>query len=146
MTPEYPMTALHFGVTWGDSKNTMSFSEVSGLVTETDLVEYRGGTDKTLTMRKLPGLRKYGNVTLKRGIMPKDTAFFLWWNTVQAGVVERKTITISLLNHEAKPVMTWEIQQAWPVKVEGPSLNAKGNEVAIETIEFAHEGMKVGTG
>jgi phage tail-like protein len=141
--PQYPMTALHFRVSWGDANNTVSFSEVSGLTLESEPIEYRGGDDITLTVRKLPGLRKYGNVTLKRGIMPAENGFFEWWNTIQSGIVQRRTVTVSLLNETHKPVMTWEIQQAWPVKAEGPSMNAKGNEVAIETIEFAHEGMKV---
>jgi phage tail-like protein len=119
---------------------------VSGLTLESEPIEYRGGDDITLTVRKLPGLRKYGNVTLKRWIMPSDNGFFDWWNTIQSGVAERRTVVVMLLNEAHKPVMTWEIQQAWPVKVEGPSLNAKGNEVAIETVEFAHEGMLVKNG
>jgi phage tail-like protein len=142
-TPVYPLTALHFRVSWGDANNTVSFSEASGLTLESEPIEYRTGDDVTLTVRKLPGLRKYGNVTLKRGIMAAENGFFTWWNTIQSGKVERRTVTISLLNEDHKPVMTWEIQQAWPTKVEGPSLNAKGNEVAVETLEFAHEGMKV---
>jgi phage tail-like protein len=143
--PHYPMTALHFRVTWGDSKNTMSFSEVSGLTLESEPIEYRDGDDITLTVRKIPGLRKYGNVTLKRGIVAAQNGFWEWWNTIQSGTVTRRPVTVSLLNEAHAPVMTWEIQQAWPVKVEGPSFNAKGNEVAIETLEFAHEGMKVTT-
>ncbi|MGZ4351978.1 MAG: phage tail protein [Gaiellaceae bacterium] len=142
-TATYPMTALHFKVSWGDSNNTMSFSEVSGLTLESEPIEYRSGDDISLTVRKLPGLRKYGNVTMKRGIMPAENGFWNWWNTIQSGKVERRTVTISLLNEEHKETVTWEIQHAWPVKVEGPSLNAKGNEIAIETVEFAHEGMKV---
>jgi phage tail-like protein len=144
-TPVYPLTALHFQVSWGDSNNTVAFSEVSGLTLESEPIEYRAGDDITLTVRKIPGLKKYGNVTLKRGILSSENGFWAWWNTIRSGKVERRTVTISLLNEEHKPVMTWEIQQAWPVKVEGPSLNAKGNEIAIETLEFAHEGMKIST-
>jgi phage tail-like protein len=144
-TPAYPMTALHFSVGWGDSNNTVSFSEVSGLTLESEPIEHRSGDDISLTVRKIPGLRKYGNVTLKRGIMAAENGFWEWWNTIKSGKVERRTVTISLLNEEHKPVISWEIQFAWPVKVEGPSLNAKGNEIAIETLEFAHEGMKITT-
>jgi phage tail-like protein len=140
---QYPLTALHFLVSWGDSNTTVAFSEVSGLTLESEPIEYRGGDDITLTVRKIPGLKKYGNVTLKRGVMTSENGFWEWWNTIQSGTVERRTVTISLLNEKHEPVMTWEIQQAWPVKVEGPSLNAKGNEIAVETLEFAHEGMKV---
>jgi phage tail-like protein len=139
----YPIPALHFLVSWGDSNNTVSFSEVSGLTLESEPIEYRDGADIALTVRKLPGLKKFGNVTLKRGIMTAQNGFWDWWNTIQSGTAERRTVTISLLNEEHKPVMTWEIQRAWPVKVEGPSLNATGNEIAVETLEFAHEGMKI---
>jgi phage tail-like protein len=142
-TKTHPFTALHFMVKWGDSGNTVSFSEVSGLTLESEPIEYRGGDDISLTVRKLPGLRKYGNVTLKRGIVPAENGFWDWWNTIQSGTVERRPVTISLLNEEHKPVVNWEIQDAWPVKVEGPGLNATGNEIAIETLEFAHEGMKI---
>ncbi len=141
--PIYPLPALHFQVSWGDSNNTVNFSEVSGLTLESEPIEYRGGADITLTVSKIPGLRKYGNVTLKRGIVAKENGFWEWWNTIQSGTVQRRTVTISLLNEEHKPVMSWEIQQAWPVKVEGPSLNATGNEIAVETLEFAHEGLTV---
>lgn len=139
----YPLPALHFQVSWGDSNNTVNFSEVSGLTLESEPIEYRGGADITMTVQKIPGLKKYGNVTLKRGVVTKENGFWEWWNTIQSGTVQRRTVTVSLLNEEHKPVMNWEIQRAWPVKVEGPSLNATGNEVAVETLEFAHEGMSV---
>lgn len=141
----YPMTSLHFEVKWGDSQNTSSFSEVSGLTMEAEAIEYRGGADLALTVRKLPGLKKFGNVTLKRGVVPAEAGagLFDWYNTIQAGTVQRRAVTVSLLNEEHKPVMTWKIREAWPVKVEGPGLNATGNEIAIETIEFANEGVEV---
>lgn len=141
----YPLTGLHFEVKWGDSQNTSSFSEVSGLTMEADAIEYRGGADVALTVRKIPGLRKFGNVTLKRGILPAETGtgLFDWYNSIQAGTVSRRPVTVSLLNEERQPVMTWNIRDAWPVKVEGPALNATGNEIAIESVEFANEGVDV---
>jgi phage tail-like protein len=141
----YPMTALHFEVRWGDAQNTASFAEVSGLDMQAEPIEYRGGADTSLTVRKIPGLKKYGNVTLKRGIMPTEAGdgLFAWYATIQAGTVERRTVTISLLDEAREPVMTWTMQDAWPSKVEGPSLNATGNEIAIESIELVHEGVRV---
>jgi phage tail-like protein len=139
--PQYPLTALHFHVEW--EGEGASFSEVSGLTLESEPIEYRGGDDKTLTVRKIPGLRKYGNVTLKRGILPAQNSFWEWWESIVKGQVSRRSVTVTLLNETGGHVMTWKIQQAWPVKVEGPSLNAKGNEIAIETMEFAHEGVVV---
>ena len=141
----YPMTSLHFEVSWGDSQNTSNFSEVSGLTMEADAIEYRDGNDPALTARKIPGLRKYGNITLKRGIAPADAGngLFDWYGTIQAGTVQRRTVTISLLNETREPAMTWKIKEAWPVKVEGPGLNATGNEIAIESVEFVCEGVEV---
>lgn len=141
----YPMTSLHFQVSWGDAKNTSSFSEVSGLTMEAEVVEYRDGTDRSLTTRKTPGLKKYGNVSLKRGIMPAESGngLYEWYATIKAGTVARRPVTISLLNEQHEPVMTWKIKDAWPVKVEGPGLNATGNEIAIETLEFVHEGLDI---
>ena len=144
-TIPYPLTTLHFEVSWGDSQNTSNFSEVSGLTMEAEVVEYRGGADKMLTTRKQPGLKKFSNVTLKRGIVPAEsgTGLFDWYRSITAGAVARRDVTVSLLNEERTPVMTWKIQSAWPVKIEGPGLKATGTEVAIESIEFACEGISI---
>jgi phage tail-like protein len=91
----------------------------------------------------MPGLRKYSNITLKRGVIKSDNDFFKWLSTVAMNTVERRDLTISLLDEAHKPVMTWKVHHAFPVKVEGPQLKAAGNEVAIETIELAHEGLVV---
>lgn len=99
----YPLPALHFSVSWGDANNTVNLSEVSGFTLESEPIEYRGGSDITLTVGKIPGLKKYGNVTLKRDIVPQENGFWIWWNTIQPGVVERRTVTISLLDEEHKP-------------------------------------------
>jgi len=141
----YPMTTLHFEVSWGDSQNTSSFSEVSGLTMEAEVVEYRGGADKQLSTRKQPGLKKFSNVTAKRGIAPAEagTGLFDWYNSIVAGNVARRDVTVSLLNEERKPVMTWKIKEAWPVKLEGPGLKSTGTDVAIESVEFACEGIEI---
>ena len=91
----------------------------------------------------MPGLRKYNNITLKRGVIKADSYFFKWLSTVKLNTIERRDITISLLNESHDPVMVWKVLNAFPVKVEGPQLKAAGNEVAIESIEVAHEGLEV---
>jgi phage tail-like protein len=91
----------------------------------------------------MPGLRKFSNVTLKRGIVKSDNDFFKWLATIKLNTVERRDLTISLLNESHEPVMVWKIHNAFPVKVEGPQLKASGNEVAIESIELAHEGLEL---
>jgi phage tail-like protein len=135
----YPRPAFHFQVTFGSEK--VEFSEVSGLTQELQLIEYRQGASPDYSTIKMPGLHKYNNITLKKGVMDNDNKFFDWLNKVKLNTIERKDIVISLLNEEHKPVMTWSAVRAFPVKVEGPSLKANGNEVAIESIELAHEGL-----
>lgn len=141
--PDYPMPAFHFTVEWGGTK--VGFSEASGLTMETEVIEYRDGANPEYGPLKMPGIPSYGNITLKRGVMPSDNEFFEWLNTTALNTVERRDLTISLLNEDHEPVMTWRVQNAFPVKVEGPELNATGNDVAIETLEIAHEGLTIET-
>jgi phage tail-like protein len=136
---DYPIPVFHFKVEWG-GKN-VGFSEASGLTQELQLIEYRDGNSPDYSTIKMPGLHKYNNVTLKRGIIKGDNEFFKWLSTVKLNTIERRDLTISLLNEEHNAVMVWKARAAFPVKVEGPGLKASGNEVAIESIEIAHEGL-----
>ena len=138
MPQQYPLPVFHFNVEWGGAR--IGFSEVTGLTQENQAIEYRDGSFKEYSSIKMPGLRKFSNITLKRGVVKSDNDFFKWLATVKLNQVERRDLTISLLN---EPVMVWKVQRAFPVKVEGPQLKASGNEVAIETIELAHEGLEV---
>ncbi|HQY07456.1 MAG: phage tail protein [Leptothrix sp. (in: Bacteria)] len=141
MPQQYPLPVFHFNVEWGGAR--IGFSEVTGLTQENQAIEYRDGSFKEYSSIKMPGLRKFSNITLKRGVVKSDNDFFKWLATVKLNQVERRDLTISLLNEEHEPVMVWKVQRAFPVKVEGPQLKASGNEVAIETIELAHEGLEV---
>ncbi len=126
-----------------DGVTKAGFSECSGITMETDPIEYRNGSED-ITVRKLPGLRKYGNITLKRGFT-KDGNLFKWRKTVLDGKTERHTGSITLLNEERKPSVRWNFREAWPRKLDGPSFNAKNNEVAIETLEIVVEDVTVET-
>jgi phage tail-like protein len=138
---QYPLPVFHFRVEWGGTR--IGFSEVSGLTQEVQAIEYRDGSFPEYSSIKMPGLRKYSNITLKRGVIKSDNDFFKWLSTVTMNTVERRDLTISLLDEAHNPVMTWKVLHAFPVKVEGPQLKAAGNEVAIESIELAHEGLTV---
>jgi len=138
---DYPIPKFHFQVEWGGTK--LGFSEVSGLNVETDVIEYRDGVMPEYSKLKMPGMQKFGNITLKRGVFSKDNEFYDWWNTVKLNTIERRDVIISLLNEEHAPVLTWKIKNAWPVKVQSTDLKADGNEVVIETLELAHEGLKL---
>jgi phage tail-like protein len=127
-----------------DGITKAAFSEVSGLVTETEVVEYREGGDLPNTVRKLPGLTKYSNIVLKRGITA-DTSLWTWRKTVIAGTVQRANGSVILLDASRNPVLRWNFRNAWPCKWEGPTLTAKSSDVAIETLELAHEGFDLAT-
>ena len=138
----YPLPSFHFEVRWSnEDKDSVPFSEVSGLSVENQVIEYREGNSKVYSAIKMPGLKKYGNVTLKRGAMAKDNSLFDWWNKAQLNKIERKNVVINLLDELHEPVITWTLQNAFPVKVDNANYNSTSNEVLIETIELAHEGL-----
>jgi len=116
------------------------FSEVSGLTTDTNIVEYREGHEQQGTTRKLPGLMKYNNVVLKRG-WTKDRSLWDWRKKVIDGKTQRASGAIVLLDEARNEALRWNFREGWPSKWEGPALNAKTSEVAIETLEIAHEGL-----
>ncbi len=115
------------------------FSEVTGFDASIDVMEYREG-DMVQTPMKIPGLKKYGNITLKKGLAD-SIALYEWLDKGVTGEVERKTITVTLLDATENAVASWRVINAWPVKYTGPDFNATSSEVAVETLEVAHEGM-----
>lgn len=141
MATNYPLVKFHFQVEWGGTK--IGFTEVSGLDVETEVVEYRHGASPEYSKVKMPGMQKFSNLTLKRGTFATDNEYYNWWNTVKLNTIERRDITISLLNEEHSPVITWKVKNAWPAKVQSTDLKADGNEVAIESMEIVHEGLTI---
>jgi phage tail-like protein len=115
------------------------FTEVGGLTMEQDVIEYREGSD-TATARKLPGLRKYGNVTLKRGFT-QSRDLWEWRKTTIDGVTERKAGAVILRDEAGEPRLRWEFREGWISKYEGPALKSTANEAAIESIEIAVEDL-----
>lgn len=128
-------------------EDTAYFTEISGFDATYDPVEYRAGDDSRMTPMKFPGLIKYGDITLKRGIASTEvlgeSSFLNWIDKSRDGaIVKLDQMTISLLNNEGtEPAATWELRQVWPSKYEGPSLNGNSSEVAIETLTLCHEGL-----
>ena len=137
----YPIPKFHFQVDWGGAK--IGFTEVTGLEVTTEVIEYRDGASPEYHKIKMPGMQKFSNITMKRGTFQGDNDFYNWWNTVALNTIERRDLTISLLNEEHAPVVVWKVKQAWPVKVQSTDLKADGNEVAIESVEIAHEGLVI---
>lgn len=117
------------------------FTEVSGLTTDTDPIDYREGADLVLNVRKLPGLRKYTNIVLKRGYT-KDKALWEWRKKIINGQTERRSADIILFDEARTEVLRWRVREAWISKWESGPFNAKTNDVAVESIELAHEGLE----
>lgn len=122
-----------------DGLEAGGFSEASGFDASIDVIEYREG-DMVQTPMKLPGLKKYGNITLKQGVAD-SMIMYEWMIAGVEGEVERKTITITILDETETATASWQVINAWPAKYTAPDFNALTSEVAIESIEIAHEGM-----
>jgi phage tail-like protein len=118
-----------------------SFSECTGLDVSMDPIEYRNGSED-FTPRKIPGLKKFPNIVLKRGIIG-DLSFWNWILEGMNGAVHRTEGAIILIDEAKNEVMRWHFKRGWPTKFTGPALNAKTNEIAMETLEIAHEGLSI---
>ncbi len=143
----YPLPKFHFNVEAGELKG--GFSEVSGLDVETEPIEYREGNMPQFSKLKMPGMQKYSNITMKRGTFKSINNFYDWWNSAVKQAdhsAYQRTLIITLLNESSEVVVTWTATNAWPIKVQGTDLKADGNEIAIETIEIVHEGLKIENG
>ena len=123
-----------------DGLTVGAFSECSGLSSDGDAIDYREGTDIPLTVRKLPGLRKYANISLKRGYTP-NTELWTWYRNIVNGLADRRNGSVILMDEERRDVLRWNFENGWINKIEAPSFKASGNEVAIESVEIVHEGL-----
>lgn len=123
-----------------DGITRAAFHEVNGFDSTVDVIEHREGGENT-TLRKLPGMTKYSNIVLKWGITD-DMSLYQWHRQIVTGEIERKNGSIVLLNRRGEEVARWNFVRAWPTKYDGPDFTAEGNDVAIETIELAHEGVE----
>lgn len=137
----WPLPKFYFSVNI-DGKD-YAFQEASGLETETQIIEYRHSNSKQFSTIKMPGIAKFGNVTFKKGIFVKDNNFWTWYSAIKMNTIKRVTVVVKLLDESGNPTMTWTLQNAWPTKIQGTDLKSDGNEVAVETIEFAHEGLVI---
>jgi phage tail-like protein len=137
----YPVPVFHFQVEWGGTR--IGFTDVTGLTRDLTPIEYREGVDPTYHVQKMPGMQKYNNITLKRGMFTGDNEFWNWLNLVQLNIPDRRTITIKLLDETHNPIFTWNVSNAWPCKIEGPAFKSTGNEVAVESIELCCESWEL---
>lgn len=141
MTRQDPYRQFRFRVEI-DGISQAGFNEVSFADTTTDPVEYREGNEPPVS-RKLSGLTKYGNITLKWGITDSIDLYNWRQQVIDSGAEgARKNISITLVDEAGADKARWDIVEAWPTKYDPPDFSAKGNEVAIETLEIVHEGFK----
>ena len=117
------------------------FSEVSGLDGEVQPIDYRNG-DEDFVPHKLPGLKKFPNIVLKRGIIG-NLDLFKWLNTAMTGDVSRQNGAIILRDEQRNEVMRWKFTRGWATKLSGPALKGDSNAVAVESLEIAHESLEI---
>jgi phage tail-like protein len=139
-TTTWPLPAFRFAVTIGDAAPLKGiFQEVSGLSSEKEVIEYRAGTSPQFSTVKMPGIKKTGNVTLKKGIFQDDKGFWALQGSIAQNTIKRQTIVIELLDETGASTMKWTLGNAFPTKITGTDMKTDGGEVAVETIELAFE-------
>ncbi len=144
----FPVPKFHFKVTIDD--NEIAFQEVSGLDQEAEFLEYRSGKDKELVTQKRLGLIKTSTIVMKKGIFKNDLKLYnifkkiytkgSYYSTSSEGHLP---LQIQLLDENSKPVMTWKVKEAVPIKLVGTDLKSDASEIAIESIEFVHTGIEI---
>ena len=142
---DYPLPNFHFQVEWTDNIR-IGFLEVRGLTAETSVIEYREGNSRLYHVTKQPGRTVYGNITLIRGVFEGDFDFFKEWRKTylfqegnKTGSMYRRNVVIKLLNENHEPILTCKLRNAWPCKIALGPLNAKNNEVLLESIYLVHD-------
>lgn len=140
-TNVWPLPKFYFQVKWDN--NVVSFQEISGLDIEAQPIEYRHGDSPQFSTIKMPGIVKSSNITLKKGVFKSDNKFWDWFSQIKLNTIKRIPLTISLLDEAGEPTMVWTVVNAWPTKITGTDMKSDSNEVAVESIEIAHEGIMI---
>jgi len=148
MPADYPIQNFHFQVEWGGAR--IGFSKVRNLGMGTHYIEYRQGSDPEYSPIKVPGRQYFDNIILERGVFQGDNEFYDWWKTTRLfqegnsrGSVYRRDITIAILGETHEPVVVFKVKNAFPVRLQISDLDAQANEIVIETVEIAHEGLVI---
>ena len=131
----WPVPKFYFRVKFGEQAITGSFQEVSGLEAPNLETEYRHGDSNQFSNNRKPG-----NITLKKGFLGKDN-FLQWYEVTKLNTLRKETVTIQLIDEKGNAAMTWTLLNAWPTRISGPDLNSNTNEILIEVLELAHEGL-----
>ncbi|WP_343690606.1 phage tail protein [Chitinophaga sp.] len=135
----WPLVKFSFKVMWDGAE--LIFQEVTGLSSETQVIEYRGGSSPVYSTVKMPGIQKFSNITLKKGIFKGDKAMWDKYSAIKMNTYKRSSIVISLLDEGQQVAMSWTLKNAFPSKITVTDMKSDANEVAVETMEVAHEGL-----
>ncbi len=142
----WPMPKFRFEVDLGPSITKVAFQEVSGMDAENQVIEYRNSNSPLFSTIKMPGIVKYGNVTMKRGVFVNDNTFWNWRQQISMNTIKRVPVIIRLLDESGTVTMQWTLNNAWPTKISSTDLKSDGNEVAVDTLEIAHEQIIIKNG
>ena len=140
----WPLVKFAFKVQWDGTE--IIFQEVSGLSSETQVIEYRGGSSLTYSTVKMPGIKKFNNITFKKGTFQNDATLWKMYageSGIKMNTIKRASVTISLLDESGAVAMSWSLLNAFPVKMQVTDMKSDANEAAIETMEVAHEGLTI---
>lgn len=135
----WPLPKFCFKVSIG-KLGELTFEEVSGLEVEWP-TEQQDGNNMQLSESTIPGINRYDILHLKKGTFVSNNKLIDWFDTIKLNIEQRESMIISLLDQEGNPTMVWKVANARPIKVTGVNLKSDGNEVTIEQLDLAHEGM-----
>lgn len=144
MAAQQPLHVSQFQVDAGFSR--IGFTRVQLPRIEREVVRYREGASRDAAVRLLPGLARFGECTLERGLVAADNEFFQWMQTVHIGEAERRDVVVKLLDAQFNPVAVWQLRNTFPVALEWSVFDAQSSSVMIETLRLAVEGVQVQIG
>ena len=136
----WPLVRFQFKVTFATSAQ-LSFQEVTGLSAEAQVIEYRAGDSPIHSAVKMPGIQKFNNVVLKKGMFKSDAELWNMFDAIKMNTFKRETITIHLLDEANGNLQGWVLNNAFPTKITLPDMKSDANEAAIESLEIAYETM-----
>lgn len=135
----WPLPKFCFKVSIG-KLGELTFEEVSGLGVKLP-IEKQDGNSIQFSESTIPGIHRYSTLQLKKGTFFLNNKLLDWLDTIRLNINQRESMIISLLDEEGNPVMVCKVTSAWPINVTGVSLKSDGNEVAIEQLDLAYEGV-----
>ncbi len=139
----YPLPVYYYDVKI-DGLDPIAFKEVGGLaIGFEDPITYKDGLSHKEGAKYMPGQRSPVDITMKKGVIRGDSKMFTWIASINLNTVEKKDITISLMDESDAPVVTWVVKNAFPKKLEAPSFDATSNDVAIESLELRADSITI---